>query len=100
MHDVYSALHDPTPENKELLVREGLTYLKWHPGMVTFSAGLRAKEMRRDANDGGFDVSMHSVFLDAETTDVYQKAPRKKEFVARDKPGCEQVRVFDSYLLA
>ena len=101
LHDVYFTLHDPTPENKETLVREGLTYLKGHPGMESFSAGVRAEEMNRDVNDTGWDVSMHSAFADVTSHDAYQTtAPRHKEFVARNKAGWKQVRVFDSYLRA
>jgi hypothetical protein len=100
VHDVYFTLNDPTPENKELLVQAGVTYLKGHPGMESFSAGVRAEEMGRDVNDTGWDVSMHSVFVDAESHDAYQNAPRHMEFVARNKAGWKQVRVFDSYLRA
>jgi hypothetical protein len=35
VHDVYFTLHDPAPENREALVREGITYLKGHPGYFT-----------------------------------------------------------------
>jgi quinol monooxygenase YgiN len=98
VHDVYFALVDPSPENKEILVREGVAYLKGHPGMASFSAGVRAERMQRDVNDCGFDVSMHSVFVDAEAHDAYQSSPRHMEFVARIKARCTKVRVFDSYL--
>jgi hypothetical protein len=99
LHDVYFTLHDPTPENIESLIREGFTYLKGHPGMESFSAGVRAEEMRRDVNDTGWHVSMHSVFVDKASHDAYQTtAPRHKEFAARNKAGWKQVRVFDSYL--
>lgn len=99
VHDVFFTLNDPTPENKERLVREGVAYLKGHPGMESFSAGVRAEAMRRDVNDTGWDVSMHSVFVDTESHDAYQNAPRHMEFVARNKAAWKQVRVFDSYLL-
>ena len=99
VHDVYFTLHDPTPENREALVREGITYLKGHPGMESFTAGVRAEEMQRDVNDTAWDVSMHSVFVDAASHDAYQTtAPRHQEFIRRNKAGWKQVRVFDSHL--
>ena len=62
MHDVYFTLNSPTPENREKMVQECLTYLKGHDGMVAFTAGTRVEDNRRDVNDTGFDVSMHAVF--------------------------------------
>jgi hypothetical protein len=100
VHDVFFTLNDPTPENRERLAREGNTYLKGHAGMESFTAGVRVEEMKRDVNDTGWDVSMHSVFVDTESHDAYQNAPRHMEFVARNKAGWKQVRVFDSYLRA
>jgi hypothetical protein len=99
VHDVYFTLLDPTPANREALVQEGFTWLKSHPGMVEFSAGVRAGEMRRDVNDTSFDVSMHSVFTDKASHDAYQDtSPRHAQFVARNKANWAQVRVFDSLL--
>jgi hypothetical protein len=99
VHDVYFTLLDSTPENREALVREGITWLKGHRGMVSFSAGVRAAEMRRDVNDQGWDVSMHSVFEDGAAHDSYQdESSRHAQFIARNKAGWKQVRVFDSHL--
>ena len=99
VHDVYFTLLDPTPENREALVREGFTWLKGHPGMVAFSAGVRAAEMQRDVNEQDWDVSMHSVFQDNAAHDAYQSSsPRHAEFAARNKKGWKKVRVFDSHL--
>ena len=97
MHDVYFTLNSPTPENREKLVQECLTYLKGHDGMVAFTAGTRVEENRRDVNDTGFHVSMHAVFATQKQHDAYQSAPRHMEFVKRNKDGWKQVRVFDSF---
>jgi hypothetical protein len=99
VHDVYFTLLDPTPENREALVREGVTWLKGHRGMVAFSAGVRAGEMQRDVNVLDWDVSMHSVFEDKASHDAYQDdSSRHAQFVARNKASWKQVRVFDSHL--
>ena len=95
-HDVFFTLFEPTAERRAQLVQECTTWLKGHEGMVVFSAGVRVEENQRDVNDTAFDVSMHAVFRDKEAHDAYQKAPRHREFVTRNKAGWKQVRVFDS----
>ncbi|MGA2480098.1 MAG: Dabb family protein [Spirochaetia bacterium] len=97
MHDVYFTLNSPTPENREKMVQECLTYLKGHDGMLLFTAGTRVEENRRDVNVTDFDVSMHAVFATKQQHDAYQSAPRHMEFVKRNSAGWKQVRVFDSF---
>ena len=95
-HNVFFSLNDSSPAQCETLVRECYTYLPAHDGVVAFSAGTRAAECERDVNDVAFQVSLHVVFADRKSHDVYQTTPRHNEFVARNKANWKAVRVFDS----
>ena len=55
-----------------------------------------AADLRRDVNDIGFDVALHIVFTDKPAHDVYQESPSHMRFIAENKGGWKQVRVFDS----
>ena len=45
-----------------------------------------------------FDVSLHVIFRDRATHDVYQTAPRHLEFIERQKENWATVQVCDSLL--
>jgi hypothetical protein len=95
-HNVFFTLNDGSPARCETLVRECYEYLKGHDGVVAFSAGIRAAGCERDVNDTQFEVSLHILFADRRSHDVYQTAPRHMTFVARNKSNWKKVRVFDS----
>jgi hypothetical protein len=95
-HNVYFTLHDPSPESIDRLVRACHTYLKEHPGVVFFAAGVLADQYRREVNDREFHVGLHLVFRDAAAHDAYQVAPAHQTFIAENKAHWKQVRVFDS----
>ena len=96
VHNVFFTLNDSSPAQCETLVRECYEYLPGHDGVVAFSAGTRAAGCERDVNDVQFQVSLHLVFADRHSHDVYQTTPRHMEFVARNKANWAEVRVFDS----
>jgi hypothetical protein len=48
--------------------------------------------------NGDFDVSLHVIFKDRATHDVYQTAPRHLKFIELQKDNWATVQVFDSNL--
>lgn len=87
-----------TAENKKTLVEACHKYLKGHPGVVFYSAGVLAEDLKRSVNDLNFDVALHLVFNDKASQDKYQDAPRHLEFIEKNKSLWKSVRVFDSYV--
>ena len=97
-HDVYFTLNESTPEARQQLVDACQTHLSGHEGAVFFAAGTRATEMKRDVNDGDFDVSLHIYFRDAAAHEAYQAHPRHAEFIEKMQDNWKTVRVFDSWV--
>jgi hypothetical protein len=95
-HTVFFTLKDSSPAECQKLVRECSQYLGGHDGVVTLSAGMRAAGCERDVNDVQFNVSLHILFADRRSHDVYQEALRHRQFIARNSANWERVRVFDS----
>ncbi len=95
-HHVYFSLKNPTPEGRDALVAACQTYLKDHPGVVFFAAGLLEPELARPVNDLDFDVALHVVFDSRASHDLYQTAPLHLQFIAENKETWAKVRVFDS----
>ena len=94
-HNVYFALHEPSPENRRKLVESCHKYLSGHPGTVFYAAGTLA-DLDRPVNVRDWDVGLHVVFQDRAAHDAYQMAPEHLKFVEENKPTWKQVRVFDS----
>ena len=64
--------------------------------MVTFlDVGVPAGT-DRPVVDNTYDVCLVTAFADAAGHDAYQVHPAHLEFVARNKPNFEKIRVFDS----
>lgn len=97
-HDVYFSLKDNSAEAKQKLVAACKKYLTDHPGTISFSVGVLAKDLNRDVNDRDFDVALHLVFKDKAAHDQYSKADRHMKFIAENEDNWKKVRVFDSYL--
>jgi hypothetical protein len=97
-HDVYFALKDNSPQAKEKLIAACKKYLTDHPGLVRFSVGTLADEMKRDVNDRDFDVALHLVFKSKASYDQYSTAERHLKMIAENQDNWKKVRVFDSYL--
>lgn len=95
-HNVYFALNDNSDAAKNALVAACKKYLANHPGVVFFAAGTLQPELDRPVNVRDFDVALHVVFDSIESHNVYQDAPDHLQFVAENKPGWKNVRVFDS----
>jgi quinol monooxygenase YgiN len=97
-HDVYFTLRDASPAARRRLVDACIAHLSGHPGIVSFSAGERAAEMRREVNDAAFDVSLHVGFVDRAAHDAYQQHPRHRRFIEEMDANWAAVRVFDSWV--
>jgi hypothetical protein len=97
-HHVFFTLHDQSNEATSGLIAACHKYLDGHPGVVYFAAGSRCGDLVRDVNDLQFDVSLHVVFADRHSHDIYQEADRHKQFIAEQRENWAEVRVFDSVL--
>ncbi len=94
-HMVYFSLKEPTPENREKMLAACHKYLIGHPGQVFYAAGTCAS-YDRPVNDRQFDIALQTVFVDRDAHDLYQAAPRHKQFIAECQPMWAKVRVFDA----
>ncbi|QDV49000.1 Dabb family protein [Gimesia fumaroli] len=97
-HMVYFTLKDESPAASEAMVEACHKYLKDHPGVVYFSAGMRAPEFQREVNDQEFHVALNVVFDSKESHDKYQVVDDHLTFIAENKEKWAKVRVFDSYV--
>jgi hypothetical protein len=97
-HDVYFELKDDTPATRAALVAACRKYLTGHDGTVSFAAGTVAEELDRPVNDRAWDVALHIYFKDKASHDLYQEAPRHKQFIAEQQGNWKTVRVFDSWV--
>ncbi len=95
-HNVFFSLHDHSEASRARLIHACRTYLTNHPGILFFACGVLADDLRREVNDLAFDVGLHIVFTDKHTHDAYQEAPAHLRFIAENKEGWKQVRVFDT----
>ncbi|MFQ5731520.1 MAG: Dabb family protein [Planctomycetaceae bacterium] len=96
VHNVYFTLNDPSPEQRERLLEAIRTHLTGHPGVVFFAAGTPAEGLDRPVNDLDFHVALHIVFTNRQAHDDYQVSERHQQYIAENKDGWKQVRVFDS----
>lgn len=96
-HHVFFTLKDRSDAKVDELIAAGNKYLDGHDGIVDFQIGTREKELDREVNQD-FDVSLHIVFADRATHDVYQIAPRHLQFIEEQKENWAEVHIFDSNL--
>jgi hypothetical protein len=97
-HMVYFTLASDTPENQQKLIEGCEKYLGGHDGVVYFSVGALAKDLKREVNDQGFQVALHLVFENKAAYEKYAPHPRHEKFIAENKSLWSKVRVFDSYV--
>jgi hypothetical protein len=97
-HHVFFTLKDKSPAAADKLVAACNKYLKNQKGVVSFAAGKRAPELKRDVNDLEFDVSLHIVFRTAADQELYQKDAQHLKFIEENSASWGKVRVFDSYV--
>ena len=95
-HNVFFTLKEPSDVACQALVDDCHTYLKDHPGVVFFAAGVRDEELQRPVNDFSFHVGLHVIFDNRQSHDTYQEAAQHLEFIEKNRDSWQQVRVFDS----
>jgi hypothetical protein len=96
VHNVYFSLYDRSPAARQRLVDACRKWLPSHPGILFFACGVLAEELSRDVNVRDWDVGLHIVFQDQAAHDAYQDSEAHHAFVAENRAGWRQARVFDS----
>jgi quinol monooxygenase YgiN len=99
-HVVAFTLKDHSKEAREKLVASCKKHLAGHEGVVSFSVGTIAEDVKEPVSDRDFDVTIHLVFRDKAAGAAYLVHPRHRKFVDENKDTWARVRVFDSYLSA
>ena len=95
-HDVYFELNDSSPEACEEFVEACWSYLSEIDGIRFFASGTRVKELDREVNDQGYDVSLHVFFESKAAHDAYQEDPDHLKLIEDFAGSWRSVRVFDS----
>ena len=95
-HMVYFTLKDRSPAAVERLVADCRHFLSDHPGIVFFAVGTLVPDLTRPVNQVDFDVALQVVFADRKSHDDYQVHPRHVQFIEKNKPNWDKVRVFDA----
>lgn len=78
----------------ESLIQDCGDLLSKIPGVRSVHAGKPAMTPR-DVVDNSYAVGLSVLLDDVAAHDLYQAHPLHLEFVARNKPGFERIRVFD-----
>jgi quinol monooxygenase YgiN len=97
-HMVFFELKDKSAESKQKLVDACYKLLKNHEGVLYFSAGPRADEIKEGVSAADWDVALHIVFKDKKSLDKYIPHPDHKKFVDENKAVWKGVKVYDSHL--
>ena len=97
-HNVYFKLNDNSLESKQDLVNGCYQYLKDNPGIEFFAAGIIVEKNQREVNVRDWDVSLHIIFKDLKSHNLYQQAYDHHTFINKFKDNWAEVKVFDSYI--
>jgi hypothetical protein len=97
-HMVFFELKDKSDESKKKLVDSCYKYLKEHDGVLYFSAGARAADIKEGVSATDWDVALHIVFKDKKSLDKYIPHPNHKKFVDENKASFKGVKVYDSQI--
>lgn len=97
-HVVFFTLKDHSKASRTKLIDACKTYLTGHDGVLSFSVGTIAEDVKEPVSDRDFDIAIHVVFRDKAANQAYQVHPRHKKFIEENKADWAKVRVFDSYL--
>ena len=95
-HSVYFTLKNSSDAACDAMIADCQKYLKDHKGVVFFGVGRLASEYNRPVNVRDYDIALNIVFDGRESHDTYQVHEQHLEFIAKNKEGWEQVRVFDA----
>jgi len=97
-HNVYFILNDNSQAARDQLVADCSRYLRDHPGVKSFAAGVIVEEHAREVNVRGWDVGLHIVFASKRHHDLYQKAPDHLKFIELNQHNWKAVHVYDTYV--
>ena len=97
-HMVSFELKDKSAEAKKKLVDACCKYLKNHEGVLYFSAGVRAEDVKEPVSAADWDVAMHIVFKDKAALRKYGPHPDHRKFIDENKANWKGVKVYDSLL--
>ena len=95
-HMVYFTLKDRSAAAIENLIADCRQFLSGHPGTIFFAVGTLVGDLNRPVNQLDFDVALQLVFADRRAHDEYQTHPRHVQFIEKNKPNWDKVRVFDA----
>ena len=95
-HMVYFELKDKSPEARKKLVDACYKYLKNHDGVLYFSAGPRAEDVKEKVSAADWDVALHIVFKDAASLKKYGPHADHQKFINENKDNWKGVKVYDS----
>jgi hypothetical protein len=97
-HMVFFELKDKSPEAKKKLVDACYKYLKNHDGVLYFSAGPRADEVKEPVSAADWDVALHIIFKDAASLKKYATHADHLKFIDENKANWKGVKVYDSHV--
>ena len=97
-HMVFFELKDKSAESKKKLVDACYKYLKNHDGVLYFSAGPRAEDVKEPVSAADWDVALHIVFKDKAALNKYGPHPDHRKFIDENKANWKGVKVYDSLL--
>ena len=95
-HMVYFTLKDRSQTSIDNMVADCRHFLSGHPGTTFFAVGTLVPDLTRPLNQTDFDVALQVVFADRKSHDDYQVHPRHVQFIEKNKPNWDRVRVFDA----
>jgi hypothetical protein len=97
-HMVFFELKDKSTDSKKKLVDACYKYLKNHDGVLYFSAGVRAEDVKEKVSASDWDVGLHIVFKDKASLAKYGPHPDHQKFIAENKENWKGVKVYDSQI--
>jgi hypothetical protein len=97
-HMVFFELKDKSAESKKKLVDDCYKYLKNHDGVLYFSAGPRAEDVKEKVSAADWDVALHIVFKDKASLAKYGPHADHQKFIAENRANWKGVKVYDSQI--
>jgi hypothetical protein len=97
-HMVFFEMKEKTAENKKKLVDACYKYLKDHEGVLYFSAGERAENIKEGPSAADWDVGLHIIFKDKASLKKYGPHPNHLKFIEENKAMWKGVKVYDSLI--
>jgi len=94
-HVVFFWLKPDAPAGaQQQLLDDCRTLLAKIPGVIVFDVG-RPAMTPREVVDNSYAVGLLTAFADSAGHDVYQSHALHTEFIARNKPNWDRVKVYD-----